>query len=232
MINFLKNNLSFFLKKLKSQKKSYSYGGCDLLINYIFKSKNNGFYLDIGCQHPISNNNTYLLYKRGWNGINIDLDKKNIELFNFHRPTDKNICACVSSKEEMVDMYFFHDGSPINTIEKKTVLNKKNFTVKKMKSTYLNSLLKNIDINTIDYMNLDVEGHELDVLRGFDIKAYKPSVISVEYLDFKMKKLEFKNNILDNVLNSELYNYLKNSDYHFVNWTHADLIFVHNDFRD
>ena len=229
MINFFKYNLSYFVRKFKSEKKSYSFGGCDLLIDYIFKSKNNGFYLDVGCQHPISNNNTYLLFKKGWNGINVDLDKKNIDLFNSHRPKDKNICACVSSKEGYMDM-FFHDGSPINTVEKNITSNNK--ALIKSEIFYLNSLLKNIDIKTIDYMNLDVKGHELDVLRGFDIKTYKPSVISVEYLDLKMKKLEFKNNVLDNVLNSELYKYLKNNDYHFVNWTHADLIFVHKDFRD
>ena len=65
MSNFITNRLSILKKKLFSGKKSFSFGGCDLLINYIFKSKNNGFYLDVGCQHPISNNNTYLLHKKG-----------------------------------------------------------------------------------------------------------------------------------------------------------------------
>ena len=39
---------------------------------------NNGIYIDVGCNHPIKFNNTYLLYKRGWSGINIDLDSKSI----------------------------------------------------------------------------------------------------------------------------------------------------------
>ena len=76
MIKNIINKLSIFKRKHKHQKISYSYGGCDLLINYIFKSQAKGFYVDVGCQHPISNNNTYLLYKRGWHGLNIDLDKK------------------------------------------------------------------------------------------------------------------------------------------------------------
>ena len=45
-------------------------------------------------------------------------------------------------------------------------------------------------------MNIDVEGHELDIFKGFDLQLYKPSVISVEFLDLKMKQLEFKNNDL------------------------------------
>ena len=69
--------ISIFKRKLKYKKNSYSFNGVDLIIDYIFKNKKNGFYLDIGCQHPVSNNNTYLLFKRGWSGINIDLDEKN-----------------------------------------------------------------------------------------------------------------------------------------------------------
>ena len=58
----------------------------DLIINYIFKNQIlKRFYVDIGCGHPIKNNNTYLFIKKGWNGINIDLDKKNIDLFNSYR---------------------------------------------------------------------------------------------------------------------------------------------------
>ena len=101
------DKLSVLKKKIYSQKKSYSFGGCDLLIDYIFKSKKKGFYLDIGCQHPTFNNNTYLLFKRGWEGINIDLDFKNINLFNISRPNDINICAALSSGISEKDLFFF-----------------------------------------------------------------------------------------------------------------------------
>ena len=53
--------ISIFKRKLKYKKNSYSLNGVDLIIDYIFKNKKNGFYLDIGCQHPVSNNNTYIL---------------------------------------------------------------------------------------------------------------------------------------------------------------------------
>jgi len=47
-----------------------------------------------------------------------------------------------------------------------------------------------------------------------------------------MKKLEFKNNNIDNLLNSNLYKYFIDNNYLFVNWLHGDLIFIHKDFRD
>ena len=78
--------------------------------------KNTGIYLDIGSQHPISNNNTYLLFKRGWSGVNIDLDKKNIDLFNVSRPNDINLNYAISSSVSEKKLYFYHDKSPINTL--------------------------------------------------------------------------------------------------------------------
>lgn len=226
------DKLSILKKKFHSPKKSYSFGGCDLLIDYIFKSKKRGFYLDVGCQHPVSNNNTYLLYKRGWSGINIDLDPKNIRLFNLERPNEINICKCVSSDNSKKDLFFFHSGSPINSLEKKTTKDKSNFSLKKIETFTLNSILEDYKIQYIDYFNLDVEGHELDVLKNFNIQKYKPKVISVEFIDFQMNKLEFRNNNVDRILKSELYKYFTSNNYHFVNWTHADLIFVHESFRN
>tara|TARA_B100000989_G_scaffold292819_1_gene269305 strand:+ start:296 stop:991 length:696 start_codon:yes stop_codon:yes gene_type:complete len=226
------DKLSILKKKIYSPKKSYSFGGCDLLIDYIFKTKKKGFYLDVGCQHPISNNNTYLLYKRGWSGMNIDLDPKNIRLFNLERPDEINICKCVSSDNSKKDLFFFHPGSPINSLEKKTTKDKLNFSLKKIETFTLKSILEDYKIQHIDYFNLDVEGHEIDILKNFDIKYYKPKVISVEFIDYQMKKLEFKNNNIDRVLQSDLYKYFVTNNYHFVNWSHADLIFVHKDFKD
>ena len=64
MFKNLVNSLSIYRRKLKYKKYSYSFNCIDLIIAYIFKNKKNGFYLDIGAQHPISNNNTYLLFKK------------------------------------------------------------------------------------------------------------------------------------------------------------------------
>ena len=89
-----------YLKKIyyeKYSKKSYSLSNVDLVIQRIFKSKKNGIYIDIGCNHPIKYNNTYLLYKKGWRGINIDLDKKSIDQFNKLRTRDINIQTLVTS---------------------------------------------------------------------------------------------------------------------------------------
>ena len=235
MFKYIINYLSIYRRKLKYKKQSYSFNGVDIIIDYIFKNKKKGFYLDVGAQHPISNNNTYLLFKKGWRGINIDLDKKNIDLFKIARPGDQNLNYAISDKIDDAELFYYHDSSPINTLSKdvSNFQNAKIKEIKKIKTNTLNIILENLKINNqIDYMNIDVEGFEEKVLSGFDIKKYKPLVISVEFLDFKMKKLEFKNNNIQTVLDSNIYKYFIENNYHFVNWLHGDLIFVHENFRD
>ena len=83
------------------------------------RKQKKGIYIDIGCGHPIKNNNTYLLNKKGWSGINIDLDIDNIELFKIYRPNDLNICAAISDEMKETDLFFYHSRSALNTIDKK-----------------------------------------------------------------------------------------------------------------
>ena len=91
IINLLKK-----LYYLKYSKKSYSISNVDLVIDRMFSNKLKGNFIDLGCNHPIKFNNTYLLYKRGWRGVNIDLDEKSIKEFNKIRRLDFNIKALVS----------------------------------------------------------------------------------------------------------------------------------------
>ena len=227
---------NILFKKNKYRKISYSYGSVDLLLEHIFKNQSHGFYIDVGCQHPVMNNNTYLLYKKGWNGINIDLDKKNIDLFNFYRKRDLNLNFAISSQEGERDLFFYHDKSAINTVEK-SVANYQRAQVKeikKVKTKTLNSIIENSKFNnlTIDFVSIDVEGHELDVIKGFDLKKYKPKVVIIEFLDLSLKKLEIKNLNIKNFLKSEIYQYMVDKNYTLVNLIHSDLVFVNNSFRD
>ena len=228
--------LSIFLKSFTTKKISYSYGGIDSLVANIFKDSNDGFYVDIGCGHPIKNNNTYLLNKRGWKGINIDLDEENIDLFNIYRKKDENINIAVSNDNKEVDLYFYHSKSAINTISKEVANYQKAkvSSVKKVKSKTLNEILINSKFKDIqiDFLSIDVEGSELLVLKNFDFKKYSPKVIVIEYLDLSLPKLEIKNLNIKNIISSQLYNLITSNNYTLANILHSDLVFINNDFKD
>jgi len=57
-------------------------------------------------------------------------------------------------------------------------------------------------------------------------------MIVIEFLDLKMKEIEFYNQDINVVLNSEVYKYMIKNDYYFVNWLGCDIIFVHKSIRD
>jgi len=229
-------NLKLIHKKIISKKNYYSFSGVDVIIENIFRNKQKGFYVDVGCQNPIKNNNTYLLYKKGWFGLNIDLDKDNIDIFNVSRPNDENINTAISNKVGQTDLYFYHKKSPINTIDKSTSdFQKANVSeIKKIQTDTLNNILYNSKYkNTkINLLSVDVEGHELQVFEGLDFNLYKPDVIVVELLDLNVKKLEIKNLNIENLFNTELYKFLTSKNYILVNCIYSDLIFINKDFRD
>ena len=232
--NFFFKKIYFFFNKYKSlfisKKSSYSQGSMDLVLLDVFKNINNGIYIDVGCQHPIKNNNTYLLHKKGWSGVNIDLDKHNIEIFDYNRPNDINLECAVSDKIEEVDLYFYHVKSPINTLNKSVSdyqaanVNK----IIKITTDTLNNVLEKTTYSNkkIDLLTIDVEGNELKVLKGLDLNKFSPFLIVVEFLDLDSKKFEINYNNLNNVLKSELYIYLLSKNYKLVNWVNGDLVFV------
>ena len=228
--------LSIFLKSLTHKKISYSYGGIDALVENIFKGKNKGFYVDIGCGHPIKNNNTYLLNKKNWSGINIDLDRDNIDLFNIYRPSDLNIAAAISDKVGEGDLFFYHSKSALNTINKQTAdyQKAKISNIKKIKTNTLNAVLNNSKYNNlqIDLLSIDIEGSEFLALKNFDFNKYNPKVIVVEYLDLSLPALEIKNLNINSAINSEIYKLIVSKNYTLVNMLHSDLVFVNNKFRD
>ena len=236
--NFLKS-LYFFVHRFYNRKnsvnQSFTRYGLDLLLKHFFRDKKEGIYIDVGCFHPKLANNTYLLYKKGWRGINIDVDPHTIEIFNYLRPRDYNKQIAVSDKSGEVDLYFYHDRSAINTLSKETFVSRggKSLDIKKIKSETLNSIIENSPYqnNKIDFLTIDVEGYEINVLKRFDINKYRPDIIVLEFIDNELKRQEFYNQNIHKVMNSEIYKFMSLNNYSFVNWMGYDLIFVNNKIR-
>ena len=227
-----------FIEKLyyeKYVKKSYSISNVDLIIDRMFSKLDNGIYIDVGCNHPIKFNNTYLLYKRGWRGINIDLDSKSIEEFKKFRPKDYNIQKIVSNDDEEKEIFIYHERSAINTLSKKLVDYRQTKPKKIIKenSTTLNKIIeespfKNEKINLI---SMDIENHEYEALENFNFNKYKVDAIITEWTDISQKKLEIYNQSLELIQSSEIYKLLTKNNYKLINWVNSDLFFIRKDFN-
>jgi len=235
--NILKT-IYYFFQRFKLVKRNYTVTGVDLLLDRFFKSIKviNGVYIDVGCNHPFFNSNTYMLYRNGWSGINIDLDFNFVDMFNNFRPGDFNKQLAVASKSGETDFYFYHNKSAINTLsqEMHTARGNNSKEVKKIQTQTLNSIIESSPYayKNINLLTVDVEGFEMEVLKGFDLKKYCPDIIILEYLDTSMKKYEFYNHNIDNLIKSDLFNFMVKNEYTFVNWIDSDLVFVNNKIRN
>ena len=219
MFDKLKNRIhilqNIYLKnKYFINRKSYAMDGEDTAINVFNKKKDKGFYVDIGAHHPIQRNNTHLLFKKGWEGINIDVNQFSIELFNFLRPNDLNLQIAVSDKEGEISFFYQKKFSQLNTTDKE-IANENfqgNFQEKKVKCQTIQNILDNSKFKNkkIDFLNVDVEGAEMKVLNTLNFEIYDPSLICIEILGYREMQSDQREK---EIKNNEIFKFLVNKGY-------------------
>jgi FkbM family methyltransferase len=186
MIDLIKR-IFFFFNWDQWMNISYSQEGEDILLKRIFENKQYGFYVDVGAHHPKRFSNTYLLYQKGWKGINIDALPGSMKTFNTLRPRDINLEIGVGEKEGFINYYVFNEPA-LNSFSKELsnkIDKEKNIyfikqvikiQVKRLDNILDSHLLK----SKIDFLNVDVEGLDLDVLKSNDWFNYRPKFVLVE----------------------------------------------------
>ena len=167
------------VRLFKLKKKSYSWLNEDNVLDWLTHYKNNGIYIDIGANHPDRMNNTKLFYERGWRGINIEPDKAGYDLFCEKRPNDININRAIGTGKFE---YWFEDGGLVNTFNKEWadhfgLKNKVELELKPLREVFEENKL-----SKVDFISIDVEGFEEEVLRSNDWEKYRADVICLEGL--------------------------------------------------
>lgn len=223
---FLKNLYFFYniyIRNFQFFYKSSQFGEEKKFIK-LFKKNFKGIYVDLGCFHPTRSNNTLEFYRRGWRGLNIDLNPLSIDLFNYARPNDINICTAISNKKSKKKLYFLGDLDSKNTLDtnhknwlsKHFNLNKKDFKIKNIKTNTLGQILAKNKIFNIDFLNIDIEGLELEVIKSFDFNKFNVNVICIELLNFNKISANRKKN---------LFYLLKKNKFYLVDKSEINYIF-------
>ena len=192
IFNIIQN---LYFKPLRSFSECF---GEDLFIKNYFKDVNCGFYVDVGCNQPKINSLTFFLYKKGLKGMNLDISKRCTDLYDHFRKNDINLNISIGAKEKFVKSFIFYESCTMNTVNenfKDHTTNSVNKIpeIKKIKQKTLDKIFCEYYIKKIDYLNIDVEGNELNVLEGFDITKFCPQLISIEIHDRNCPPLD--NNI-------------------------------------
>jgi len=170
------------------------------ILNY-FKDRKNGFYVDVGCYHPIHRNNTHLLHMQNWSGVNIDTSQFSIDLFNFMRPKDLNYNCAISDKNENIKLFYQKELSQLSTIEKGQAESvfQGDIKEKEIQAFTLDEILSRDKYSNskIDLLDIDVEGADLKVLRGLSFDKFKPELVCVEIHAKEIEKSDIYNFLID-----------------------------------
>lgn len=174
---------------------SFSQEGEDCILQRIFERQQSGFYIDVGAHHPQRFSNTYRFYLRGWRGINIDAMPGSMEPFKKLRPEDINLEVAISDSAQVLTYYMFNepalngfsdevaasrDSNYWKLIEKRSI---KTQTLAEILDNYLPQDQK------IDFLSIDVEGLDYQVLVSNNWQKYKPQIVLVEELNTSLSNL-------------------------------------------
>jgi len=189
----LRFSVVYAMKRLLDPRASinYSQTGEDAIIRSILDERTHGIYVDVGCNDPIRYSNTLSLYLHGWRGVNIDANPHMIERFQAVRLRDVAVCAAISDQECDLVFHEFEDNlvSTLSTDVLAEWQGKwKKCGERVVKTRTLDSVLhEHLAPGTeIDLLSVDVEGHDLNVLRSIDLDFFRPKLIVVEmhHMDF------------------------------------------------
>jgi len=221
-LNFKHNRFFYWLYKLqkiyKNKKPNFHYAEFaeDIMVNRILKKFKKGFYVDIGAYHPFKGSLTYNLYNRNWHGMNLDISKSSIDLFDIARPNDININCAVSKFNGET---YYYENSPINQ-QNSLIPQTDNQKKIKIKSYKLSEILKMQNISIVDYINIDTEGNELEVLMGIDFSKINPFLFTIEENSFDLTNEKKKKKII----------FLKENNYELINIIGVTMFFVKKDY--
>ena len=225
MNNWLLRKLFLFRKIWLSRTsfRHYSQYGEDVPTYIHLAPIKQGFFVDVGCFHPIKYNNTYRWYRKGWRGVNIDLDPIKIEAFQMVRPKDENLVYAIdrNGDGELRDCYSFGRYSLLSTLDSEFAESQvklgRQYTIHKVPVATLDYVLDRTRFSgrKIDLLSVDAEGHDLAILQSLSFERYSPGLILVELHLTPIGK----------VMASPLYRYLGDKGYDLVNWVGPTLVF-------
>lgn len=203
---------------------SYAQEGEDRILSRVIDLSKKGFYVDVGAHSPSRCSNTYYFYKKNWNGINIDAMPGSMRLFNWTRRRDINLEIAIGESNTELIYYMFKERL-FNTFDKNLADERierfKSYNTIKIPVLRLEEVLDTYlpRDQEIDFLSVDVEGLDLQVLRSNNWNKYRPKYLIVEIL----------HNNFDEILKSESYQYLLEKDYDIFAKSTFSVIFKRKD---
>jgi FkbM family methyltransferase len=143
-----------------------------------FKQARRGVFVEVGANHPIQENQTWFLEQQGWSGVLVEPNPELFQLLQKQRPRSRVVQAAVGAQNGEVDLLLGinHLHSTLTPLLDDPLSGKK----VRVRLSTMDSILSEAGLAKIDFLSIDVEGVELQVLQGLDLQKYSPQLILIE----------------------------------------------------
>lgn len=167
---------------------SYAQNREDIIIDAFFEGKLKGVYVDVGANHPIVDSVTKFFSLKGWTGVNIEPNPSLARQLKTDRPHDTVVVKGVSNKKGK-ETFRMYGNTGLSTFSKSiknetgTVYDvfKQDYQDSEVEIDTLGNILDSIDgLQTVDFLKIDAEGLEYEVLAGNNWKKYHPELLCIE----------------------------------------------------
>ena len=163
---------------------SYTQNMEDYHLSLAFAGQRTGSYIDVGAGHPIADNVSFWFYKRGWQGIVVEPQPNLIELYARLRPRDIRVCGLIGSRCGTADFHVFDRlhglSTTIEIFARAASAFGAEYQTVRLPMITLAKLCDDHNVTAVDFLKIDVEGAEADVLLGGDWRCHRPKVIVIE----------------------------------------------------
>lgn len=159
-----------------------------MILRLLLEDQESGFFVDVGAHHPERYSNTAYFHAKGWRGMNIDPDPKSIKMFEAERPGDTNLEVGIGEEEGEFEFTRYGERA-LSTFATERVEQLRREAphyevseVVRAKVERLESILgEHLEPGqTIDFLNVDAEGRDIEVLRSNDWRRFRPRFVAVE----------------------------------------------------
>lgn len=215
------------LVKNKYIKKSYSQCGEDIVVEFVLHNYfgiDNPSYLDIGAHHPVYLSNTHLFYLKGARGVCIEPDPNLFRQIKKIRKNDLCLNIGVSTRHETKADFYVMSSKTLSTFVKEEAerfLGYGNQKIEKVLSIRLetiNDIINNYFDKCPDFVSIDVEGLDFEILQSLDFARYRPKVFCIETITHSTNKTGRKIN--------EIMDFMQDKGYSVYADTNINTIFI------
>ncbi|HJZ45443.1 MAG TPA: FkbM family methyltransferase [Hyphomicrobiaceae bacterium] len=163
---------------------SYAQNLEDYHLDLVFGDQATGTYVDVGGGHPVADNVSFWFYLEGWRGLVVEPQQTLADIYAHVRPRDRTVCCLAGRADGEAEFHVVDRLHGFSSTLREHAAGAGTFGASfktiRMPVRTLSGLLEEAGLGAIDFLKIDVEGAEADVLAGLDLDRFRPRLILIE----------------------------------------------------